>query len=70
MNDAMSLGIHRLWKDRFMQVLNPTPGTRLLDVAGGTGNMACFMREGTSTTAVYGKQFFCITVAIMLKMFC
>ncbi|XP_035690744.1 ubiquinone/menaquinone biosynthesis C-methyltransferase UbiE-like isoform X1 [Branchiostoma floridae] len=40
MNDAMSLGVHRLWKDRFMQVLDPLPGTRLLDVAGGTGDIA------------------------------
>ncbi|XP_790868.3 2-methoxy-6-polyprenyl-1,4-benzoquinol methylase, mitochondrial [Strongylocentrotus purpuratus] len=41
MNDAMSLGIHRLWKDYFMQaMLKPTPGTRLLDVAGGTGDIA------------------------------
>ncbi|XP_078679941.1 ubiquinone/menaquinone biosynthesis C-methyltransferase UbiE-like [Branchiostoma floridae x Branchiostoma belcheri] len=40
MNDAMSLGVHRLWKDHFMQVLDPLPGTRLLDVAGGTGDIA------------------------------
>ncbi|XP_002734221.1 2-methoxy-6-polyprenyl-1,4-benzoquinol methylase, mitochondrial-like [Saccoglossus kowalevskii] len=40
MNDVMSFGIHRLWKDRFMEVLNPMPGTRLLDVAGGTGDIA------------------------------
>lgn len=37
MNDAMSFGIHRLWKDRLIKVLNPSPGTKLLDVAGGTG---------------------------------
>jgi len=37
MNDAMSLGIHRLWKDRLIRVLNPPKGTKLLDVAGGTG---------------------------------
>ncbi|PIK47711.1 putative 2-methoxy-6-polyprenyl-1,4-benzoquinol methylase, mitochondrial [Apostichopus japonicus] len=37
MNDAMSLGIHRIWKDYFMQKLTPMPGTKLLDVAGGTG---------------------------------
>ena len=37
MNDAMSLGIHRLWKDQFMERLGPTEGTKLLDVAGGTG---------------------------------
>ncbi|XP_022258552.1 2-methoxy-6-polyprenyl-1,4-benzoquinol methylase, mitochondrial-like [Limulus polyphemus] len=40
MNDVMSGGIHRLWKDYFIQVLHPTPGTKLLDVAGGTGDVA------------------------------
>uniref|UniRef100_H3BFQ5 2-methoxy-6-polyprenyl-1,4-benzoquinol methylase, mitochondrial n=2 Tax=Latimeria chalumnae TaxID=7897 RepID=H3BFQ5_LATCH len=39
MNDAMSLGIHRLWKDRLLHVMNPVPGTKLLDVAGGTGDI-------------------------------
>lgn len=37
MNDAMSLGIHRLWKDKLLHVMCPQPGARLLDVAGGTG---------------------------------
>lgn len=37
MNDAMSLGIHRLWKDTLLHVMHPQPGARLLDVAGGTG---------------------------------
>ncbi|XP_072271602.1 2-methoxy-6-polyprenyl-1,4-benzoquinol methylase, mitochondrial [Pyxicephalus adspersus] len=40
MNDSMSLGIHRLWKDWFINHMNPTPGTQLLDVAGGTGDIA------------------------------
>ncbi|KAK2582887.1 hypothetical protein KPH14_008962 [Odynerus spinipes] len=40
MNDAMSLGIHRVWKDIFIQELAPTHGTRLLDCAGGTGDIA------------------------------
>ncbi|AWP07599.1 putative 2-methoxy-6-polyprenyl-1-4-benzoquinol methylase mitochondrial [Scophthalmus maximus] len=40
MNDAMSLGIHRLWKDTLLHVMNPQPGARLLDVAGGTGDIA------------------------------
>lgn len=40
MNDAMSLGIHRLWKDYFMWSLSPVKGTKLLDVAGGTGDIA------------------------------
>jgi ubiquinone/menaquinone biosynthesis C-methylase UbiE len=38
MNDAMSLGIHRCWKDTFINRLAPQPNTKLLDVAGGTGN--------------------------------
>lgn len=37
MNDAMSLGIHRIWKDEFIRSMAPGPGTKLLDVAGGTG---------------------------------
>ena len=37
MNDAMSMGIHRLWKDHFIKRLGPLPGTQLIDVAGGTG---------------------------------
>ncbi|SDI77304.1 bifunctional demethylmenaquinone methyltransferase/2-methoxy-6-polyprenyl-1,4-benzoquinol methylase UbiE [Lutimaribacter saemankumensis] len=40
MNDAMSMGIHRVWKDAMMDWLAPRPGTRLLDVAGGTGDIA------------------------------
>lgn len=40
MNDLMSLYIHRLWKDYFICKLNPMPGTKLLDVAGGTGDIA------------------------------
>lgn len=40
MNDAMSFGIHRLWKDIFMRNLNPGPNVSLLDVAGGTGDIA------------------------------
>ena len=37
MNDAMSVGIHRLWKDHFIRRLAPLPSTKLIDVAGGTG---------------------------------
>ena len=40
MNDLMSLGIHRIWKDAMMDWLAPRPGQRLLDVAGGTGDVA------------------------------
>ncbi len=40
MNDVMSLGIHRLWKDALIDWLNPQPGQNLLDVAGGTGDIS------------------------------
>ncbi len=40
MNDLMSVGIHRVWKDAMMDWLAPRPGQRLLDVAGGTGDVA------------------------------
>ncbi|MBF0563120.1 MAG: class I SAM-dependent methyltransferase [Alphaproteobacteria bacterium] len=40
MNDLMSAGIHRLWKAALIDWLDPRPGMRLLDVAGGTGDIA------------------------------
>ena len=40
MNDVMSAGIHRLWKDAMMDWLAPRDGQHLLDVAGGTGDIA------------------------------
>jgi demethylmenaquinone methyltransferase/2-methoxy-6-polyprenyl-1,4-benzoquinol methylase len=40
MNDLMSGGIHRLWKDAMVEWLDPRPGRRMLDVAGGTGDIA------------------------------
>lgn len=40
MNDLMSLGIHRLWKRDFVTALRPSPKDRLLDLAGGTGDIS------------------------------
>ena len=40
MNDVMSAGVHRLWKDYFVSKIRPGPEMRLLDVAGGTGDIA------------------------------
>ena len=40
MNDIMSLGIHRIWKEKFIDWMNPVPNTRLIDVATGTGDIA------------------------------
>jgi len=52
MNDVMSMGIHRLWKDAMMDWLAPRPGQRLLDVAGGTGDIAFrFLDRAPSTRA-------------------
>lgn len=43
MNDVMSMGIHRIWKDMFMERLAPNYGTKLLDMAGGTGKIIVFL---------------------------
>src|SRR5918998_2804580 len=40
MNDLMSGGVHRLWKDMAAARLNPQPGETIVDCAGGTGDMA------------------------------
>ncbi len=40
MNDAMSGGMHRLWKDRFVRRVKPRPDEAILDMAGGTGDIA------------------------------
>ncbi|HJS31204.1 MAG TPA: class I SAM-dependent methyltransferase [Alphaproteobacteria bacterium] len=40
MNDLMSAGVHRLWKSTLLDMIDPAPGQRLLDVAGGTGDIA------------------------------
>ena len=51
MNDLMSGGMHRLWKDRFVRLVNPRPGERVLDMAGGTGDVAFRMlRAGARVT--------------------
>lgn len=53
MNDVMSAGIHRLWKDAMMDWLAPRPGQRLLDVAGGTGDIAFrFLKRAPEASAV------------------
>lgn len=62
MNDLMSLGIHRAWKDMTIERANPQPGQKLIDVAGGTGDLArAFvakaeqrrkLRGGNSATAI------------------
>jgi demethylmenaquinone methyltransferase/2-methoxy-6-polyprenyl-1,4-benzoquinol methylase len=50
MNDAMSLGIHRLWKRYFVGTAQVKPGDRVLDLAGGTGDIAALLRERVGDT--------------------
>jgi demethylmenaquinone methyltransferase/2-methoxy-6-polyprenyl-1,4-benzoquinol methylase len=51
MNDAMSGGMHRLWKDRFVRRVKPREGETILDMAGGTGDIAFRMaRHGAAIT--------------------
>lgn len=51
MNDAMSGGLHRLWKDQLARRVKPRPGEHILDMAGGTGDVAFRMtRLGAQVT--------------------
>jgi len=51
MNDLMSDGMHRLWKDRFVARVKPRAGEEILDMAGGTGDVAFRMaRRGAHVT--------------------
>ena len=51
MNDAMSAGMHRLWKDQFVRRVKPQPGEAILDMAGGTGDIAFRLADrGTDVT--------------------
>ena len=53
MNDVMSGGVHRIWKDAMMDWLAPRAGQRLLDVAGGTGDIAFrFLKRAGNGSAV------------------
>ena len=48
MNDFMSLGIHRIWKKDLIQLINPTKGKKLIDVACGTGDLGKIYLDSTS----------------------
>ena len=54
MNDAMSFGIHRLWKDHYVSKLDPQGGLKCLDVAGGTGDIAMRILDHARTK--YGDR--------------
>ena len=52
MNDAMSGGMHRLWKDRFVRRVKPRSGEQILDMAGGTGDIAFRMAPSGAAITV------------------
>jgi len=52
MNDAMSGGMHRLWKDRFVRRVKPREGEQILDMAGGTGDIAFRMAKAGAAITV------------------
>jgi demethylmenaquinone methyltransferase / 2-methoxy-6-polyprenyl-1,4-benzoquinol methylase len=52
MNDAMSAGMHRLWKDRFVRRVKPRDGEMILDMAGGTGDIAFRMQTSGALITV------------------
>ncbi|KHL24370.1 ubiquinone biosynthesis methyltransferase UbiE [Croceibacterium mercuriale] len=52
MNDAMSVGMHRLWKDRFVRRVKPRSGEAILDMAGGTGDIAFRLAAGGGSVTV------------------
>src|SRR4051794_35817420 len=67
MNDLMSFGIHRRWKAEMVAWLNPRPGQRMLDVAGGTGDVARLALPRL-TPAAGGAAIVCDTTQQMLEL--
>ncbi len=49
MNDLMSMGVHRLWKRHFVSTANLRPGQRVLDLAGGTGDIAALAAKAVGS---------------------
>ena len=53
MNDIMSFGIHRLWKEKFIEWMNPRSDSKLIDVASGTGDIAkLFSKRNNNSSPV------------------
>jgi len=55
MNDLMSGGVHRIWKSVLLDRINPQPGTKLLDLAGGTGDVAIGFLDRAGARAARGR---------------
>ena len=59
MNDLMSLGVHRAWKRYYVATAQVKPGDRVLDLAGGTGDIAALLKErvGAEGSVVLGLDY-------------
>jgi len=68
MNDVMSAGIHRVWKDFLMKKLDPGSSTELLDVAGGTGDIAFRFLEHVGRTEHKARVVVCDINKSMLEV--
>src|SRR5438105_10143517 len=66
MNDLMSGGVHRLWKDALVEWLNPQPGQRVADVAGGTGDIAFRVADLARQRGGQAETFVCDVSVDML----
>ena len=51
MNDLMSFGVHRLWKKSLLNMMNPSPNKKLIDVACGTGDIAKLFLDYTNSNS-------------------
>jgi demethylmenaquinone methyltransferase / 2-methoxy-6-polyprenyl-1,4-benzoquinol methylase len=51
MNDIMSFGIHRVWKEKFIDWMSPSPQSKLIDVASGTGDIAKLFSQKNNNTS-------------------
>jgi demethylmenaquinone methyltransferase / 2-methoxy-6-polyprenyl-1,4-benzoquinol methylase len=68
MNDLMSGGIHRLWKGELIDRLNPRPGETLLDIAGGTGDIALRCLDRLASKGAGGSAIVCDLTPAMLTI--
>ena len=57
MNDLMSAGLHRLWKRYAITVAHPRPGDRVLDIAGGTGDLGLAFAPKVAPTGTVVQEF-------------
>ncbi|MBS0550760.1 MAG: bifunctional demethylmenaquinone methyltransferase/2-methoxy-6-polyprenyl-1,4-benzoquinol methylase UbiE [Proteobacteria bacterium] len=68
MNDLMSGGVHRLWKNTLLDVVNPRPAEKFLDVAGGTGDIAFRILKRQQERGGEGSVAVCDINAAMLSV--